>query len=129
MQYVLHLHKDGSRLVVNEAGRACSEKDAAYRAWLANGNAPEVIVVPSDTPDEVPLWTVHAALREFGLFEQVDAAVSSVEATKPAVFAAWTMGNYAVRHSTLIVDLAQALSISDDVIDAVFTRASQIAQG
>lgn len=129
MQYVLYLHKDGSRLIINEAGKACAEGDAAYRAWLEKGNAPEVIVVPSDTPDEVPLWTVHAALRELGLFEQVDAAVSSLEVTKPEVFSAWTMGNYAVRHSTLITDLAQMLAISNEVIDAVFTRASQIAQG
>lgn len=128
MKYTLQIRKDTPGTLVDESGAPVLSTDPAYLAWLAEGNAPEVLALPPKVPDEVPLWAVHAALREAGMFAAVDAAVSAVEQSHPAIFAAWTMGNYAVRTSPLVTGMAKTLNIGDAEIDAVFARASQIAQ-
>lgn len=128
MKYAMHIRKNEQGVIVDDLGAPVPPADPAYLAWLAEGNAPEVLVLPLTSPNEVPLWAVHAALREAGMFAAVDAAVLSVEKSHPAIFAAWTMGNYAVRTSPLVTGMAQTLGITDAEIDAVFVRASQIAQ-
>lgn len=111
---------------------------AAYLDWASDkNNKPTTPAALSKVPPQVPMWAMQAALKQAGKYDAINSAivgnasasppVASMEASNPAVFFAWTMGNFASRQSTLIGALAKQFGISDADIDALFIAADKIS--
>lgn len=94
----------------------------------------------ASVPQQVPMWAAQAALKDpkVNKYDAINKAitgdptatppVSSLEATNPPVFFAWTMGNFASRQSAFIATLASQFDMKDADIDAVFVAADRIAK-
>lgn len=78
-------------------------------------------------PSEVPLWAARAAVREIGLFDAIDAAVTGSLASNPALWEAWNMGNVLTRSSAFIGAMASQFGLSSAHINALFIRAAAIS--
>jgi len=136
--------------------RAWSSAAAAYvlssepgfTRWVADGNAPTEITTDSD------LWAVLAAQCPAGapasvpqsvsimqaslamhatpgsaagktLLDDVEAAVAA--SSDPRILIAWKRATALERHGLFVTQMALALNLSDDKLDALFTAASGIS--
>lgn len=116
-----------------------AETRSIYDALIAAGVKSEPYVAPPPLiPQQVPMWAAQAALKGAGKYDAINRAIQgdptasppvpSMEASNPAVYFAWTMGNYASRQSAFIKTLAGQFGMSAGDIDAVFVAADKIAQ-
>jgi hypothetical protein len=84
--------------------------------------APDTAYVP--IPDEVPMWAVRTILQNDGLFEQVETLVKT--SNDNALKNIWEYGNYAVRSSSAINNLALALGLTQDQLNQMFIAAAAL---
>jgi len=103
---------------------------AGGRAAGAPATAFEPPALPEpETPDEVPLWSLRAAIKEAGKFAAIDAFVESHKDDMPALWETWNMGNTVSRLSMLVASFAPQFQISDAERDALMRRAAEISAG
>lgn len=126
---VLRMDISGTLVPLNDDEIAQRRKDADAAANAA-----------SSVPQQVPMWAAQAALKDpkVDKYDAINKAmvgdptasppVPSMVVSNPPVYFAWTMGNFASRHSAFIATLANQFGMKDADIDAVFVAADKIAQ-
>lgn len=97
-----------------------------YLQWLEAGNVPE----PADPalptiPQEVTRFQALAALHLAGLLEQVEAIMAD-QATDMLTVLAWKNTQEFKRTSPMVLNMVQALGLSDEQLDNLFITASTI---
>ena len=80
--------------------------------------------VKSTAPSPVPMWAVRTVLQTNGLFDQAQALIAA--STDNALKNVWEYGNFAVRDSKAIIDLATELGLSSAEIDQLFVEANNL---
>lgn len=97
-----------------------------YVIWLSEGNTPEPAdPVTASIPQEVTRFQALAALHLAGLLEQVDAIMAD-PATDMLTVLAWKNAQEFKRTSHMVLNMAQALGLSDEQLDNLFVTASTI---
>ena len=92
---------------------------AGYLQWLAEGNTPKPsapIVIP--TPASLSMKQARLALLAAGYLDAVEAGVSAMPRASQI---AWEFAATVERSDPLTATLAEALSLDDAELDALFT--------
>lgn len=116
------LYWQGATLPVIAGGVAVEHAALAFEP-------PTPTPTQAPTPDEVPLWSLRAALREAGRFAAIDAFVEQHKDDMPALWEAWNMGNTVSRSSMLVASFAPQFQIEAAERDALMRRAAEISAG
>jgi len=79
-------------------------------------------------PEEVQLWRLRTILKAQGLFSSVQTAIANIPdpTLKLAADEGFEYGNVVSRTSPIMLVIQQALSLTDDQVDAIFIAAEQI---
>ena len=98
----------------------------AYLAWRDAGNDPEPYQPPPATvPQSVTRFQARASLHLAGLLPQVEALMSD-PATDPIARIAWQDAQEFRRQSPSVLAMAQALGLSEQQLDQLFTTAASL---
>lgn len=97
----------------------------AYQRWLDAGNEPEPYQPPEPVPQSVTRFQARAALHLAGLLPQVEALMSD-PATDPPARIAWQDAQEFRRQSPTVLAMAQALGLSEQQLDQLFTTAASL---
>lgn len=98
----------------------------AYLAWLDAGNKPEPYQPPPEpAPQSVTRFQARAALHLAGLLPQVEALMGD-PATDPLARIAWQDAQEFRRQSPTVLAMAQALGLSEQQLDQLFTTAASL---
>lgn len=97
----------------------------AYLAWRDAGNDPEPYQPPAPVPQSVTRFQARAALHLAGLLPQVEALMGD-PATDPLARIAWQDAQEFRRQSPTVLAMAQALGLSEQQIDQLFTTAASL---
>lgn len=89
----------------------------------AFGVPPPPAPTPQYTPDEVPAWKARIVLAEAGLLATVEAAIAQAP---PRIQVAWAHKPTWRRNSPMINAMAQAVSLSNAQVRALFRDADAI---
>lgn len=81
---------------------------------------------PAAVPREVTAYQARIALLDAGLLGDVEALMGSLEVT-PAAKIAWEYATVWLRDSVFIAELAPALGLTSEQIDALFIAAADVA--
>ncbi len=109
------------------------EPDQAFEASLVAPAAPsrgwDITAPPvghPPLPGDVALWQFRAALKLAGHFERVQGALGQL-ATPQAMLAAelFEYGDRIERRSSLTLEVARLLEVTDEDVDALFRRAAE----
>lgn len=84
-------------------------------------------VVENPVPHEVPLWAFRAVLTTMGLATQIADLISTLpEPARTVAGVQWEYANFIRRDHSVIAQLAPALSLSPEQVDAIFRQASAL---
>lgn len=122
--------KSGEIAAIVDGVRATIPDDMTNRhrvmlaEWVAGGGkiAPYT-PPPALIPQKVSRFQARAALLMEGLLATVEAAISDAD---PLVQMAWADAQEFQRHSPTINAMATALGLSDEQVDDLFVKASEI---
>jgi len=98
--------------------------------WLAG--ALVRVPVPIPVPTELPTWRIRAIckLTPYGatnLGHAVDALIATLDdPIKTVADQVWNRGNTIARNSSIVAQLAAALSLSGEQVDALFIQAATL---
>lgn len=81
--------------------------------------------LPNYVPQEVTRFKALAALHIAGLLATVEAMMAD-QTTDTLTVLAWKNAQEFKRHSPMVLNMAQALGLSDQQVDELFIAASQI---
>jgi hypothetical protein len=83
---------------------------------------------PVPVPQAVTMRQARLALLGAGLLDAVDTVIAAIadETTRRAAGIAWDYSSEVQRHNGLVADLAPALGLTDEQVDALFIRAATL---
>jgi hypothetical protein len=116
----IHRSSDGAYIPPDSANRDYVE----YMEWVAAGGTPEPYAAPAAlvpraiTPRQARLWLLSA-----GLLDEAEAAVT---AGGRAAQITWDFATEIARDNEQLAQIAAALNITSEQIDAAFIAASQL---
>lgn len=87
--------------------------------------AEQIAALPVPVPQEVTRFQARAALYQFGLLDDVEAAIAD-PATDMMLKLAWQDALSFKRTSSFVLGMAQALGLTDEQVDDLFIAASGI---
>ena len=118
--------EDGSveRAIIAEPEFVEAEYPGRY---VLVGDAPPPIVI-SAVPATVSMRQAKRALLAAGLLDSADMAIAGIadDTARRAAQIDWTSATDVRRDWPLVASIAQALSLTDEQIDALFVAASQL---
>ena len=103
--------------------------DEVVETQIARDPTPEEIADQNrlPVPEEVALWKFRAALKIDGDFERVQQALAQPSSAENILAAElFEYGNSVYRQSTLTDTIVRILRVSEEEIDSLFRRASEI---
>lgn len=98
-----------------------------YQEWLAAGNTPTPLPEPSvNVPMTIALWQARAILIKLGLFDPVDAYITSRKTDIPELYEAWNYGNTVSRNGMFVTSLASNFGLTSADLDQLFIDGAKL---
>lgn len=103
------------------------EFDAATHTCDWVDGAWSVSAIPTQVPQEVPLWAFRSMLALSGLTDAAEAQIAALpEPEKTVALTQWEYGNFIRRDHPLITQMGVQLGLTSEQIDAIFVQANSL---
>jgi hypothetical protein len=104
---------------------------SADSCWLIDDPTGYTVAEEDDpvaVPEAVTMRQARLALLGAGLLDTVDTVIAAIvdETTRRAAGIAWDYSSEVQRHNGLVADLAPALGLTDEQVDALFITAATL---
>ena len=124
------LTKDNQSIIRKSDG-ACipfDPRNIDYQEYLAWGGTPDPYIDPTpQVPYSITQRQMRLTLLEFGIYDQVEAAIEAMEGSDgKAAKITWMWAQEIKRDNPLLLSLASSFGLSEEVIDNLFITAASI---